>query len=75
MTMAMISSESPSRQGARTEFLVPGLGFLVVAAQRNFSVEYDEPPVTFRSRGVLYCEGGAEGLPGVATPCPGAAWA
>ena len=32
MMMAMISSNSPSRQGARTEFLVPGLGFLVVAA-------------------------------------------
>ena len=27
MVMAMISSKSPSRQGARTEFLVPNLGF------------------------------------------------
>ena len=32
MMMAMISSNSPSRQGARTEFLVPGLEFLVAAA-------------------------------------------
>ena len=35
MMMATISSDSPSRQGARTEFLVPGIGFLVVAAQRT----------------------------------------
>jgi hypothetical protein len=27
MMMAMISSNSPSRQGARTEFLVPNRGF------------------------------------------------
>jgi hypothetical protein len=27
MMMAMISSKSPSRQGARTEFLVPNHGF------------------------------------------------
>jgi hypothetical protein len=27
MMMAMISSKSPSRQGARTEFLVPNQGF------------------------------------------------
>jgi hypothetical protein len=51
MTMAMISSDSPSRQGARTEFLVPELGFLVAAAKRNSFLEYDEPPVTFRSGG------------------------
>ena len=31
MTMATISSESLSRQGARTEFLSPELGFLVAA--------------------------------------------
>ena len=29
MMMAMISSKSPSRQGARTEFLIPELGFSV----------------------------------------------
>jgi hypothetical protein len=27
MMMAMISSKSPSQQGARTEFLVPNRGF------------------------------------------------
>ena len=32
MMMAMISSNSPSRQGARTELLIPEIGFLVVAA-------------------------------------------
>ena len=31
MMMAMISSNSPSRQGARTEFLIPGIGVLMVA--------------------------------------------
>lgn len=40
MTMATISSESPSRQGARMEFLSPELGFLVAAefgsVSRNF---------------------------------------
>ena len=36
MMMAMISSNSPSRQGARTESLVPGIGFRVEAAQRTF---------------------------------------
>ena len=35
MMMATVSSDSLSRQGARTEFLVPGIGFLVVAAQRT----------------------------------------
>ena len=44
MMMAMISSNSPSRQGARTEFLVPGIGFLVVAAQRTFFWKNFEPP-------------------------------
>ena len=32
MMMAVISSDSPSRQGARTELLVSGIGFPVVAA-------------------------------------------
>jgi hypothetical protein len=31
MMMAMISSNSPSRQGARTEFLIPEIGFSVAA--------------------------------------------
>ena len=32
MMMAMIFSNSPSWQGARTELLVPGIGFVVAAA-------------------------------------------
>jgi hypothetical protein len=35
MAMAVISSNFPSQQGARTEFLFPGLGFLVAAEQQN----------------------------------------
>ena len=45
MMMAVISSNSPSRQGARTEFLVPGLGFLVAAEQRNSFWKNVEPPL------------------------------
>ena len=47
MMMAAISSKSPSRQGARTEFLVPELGFLVAATQRNSFVEKRRPPSGF----------------------------
>src|SRR4051812_15980260 len=50
MMMAMISSISPSRQGARMEFLVPGIGFLVVAAQRTCFAKSSEPPRDFTSR-------------------------
>src|SRR3954454_22247784 len=50
MMMAMISSKSLSRQGARTEFLVPGKGFLVVAAQRTSFLNSFEPTVGFTSR-------------------------
>src|SRR3954468_1893856 len=50
MMMGMISSVSPSRQGARTEFLVPGIGFLVVAAQRTYFAKISEPPRDFSSR-------------------------
>ena len=44
MAMVMISSKSPSGQGARTEFLVPGLGFLVAAEQRNSFLKNVDPP-------------------------------
>src|SRR3954468_20627016 len=50
MMMAMIFSVFPSRQGARTEFLVPGIGFLVVAAQRTCFSKSFEPPWDFSSR-------------------------
>src|SRR3954454_24038572 len=50
MMTAMISSVSPSRQGARTEFVVPGIGFLVVAAQQTCFSKSFEPPRNFSSR-------------------------
>src|SRR3954447_18149397 len=50
MIMTVISSVSPSRQGARTEYLVPGIGFLVVAAQRTCFAKSSEPPRDFSSR-------------------------
>src|SRR3954453_23659934 len=50
MMMAMMSSVSPSWQGARTEFLVPGIGFLVVVAQRTCFAKSSEPPHDFTSR-------------------------
>jgi hypothetical protein len=52
MMMAMISSNSPSRQGARTEFLVAELEFLSVAAKQNSSLENVEPPDVFRSQAI-----------------------
>ena len=47
MMMAMISSNSPSRQGARTEFLIPEIGFSMAAELGMFSGKSDEPPATF----------------------------
>ena len=52
MMMATISSESPSRQGARTEFLTPGRGFAMAAEFRQGFVESGSPPDVFRSKGV-----------------------
>src|SRR3954452_25431802 len=48
--LVMISSVSPSRQGARTEFLVPEIGFLMVAVQRTCFSKSFEPPRYFSSR-------------------------
>ena len=53
----MISSDSPSRQGARTELLVSEIGFRVVAAYRTSFWKSFEPPVSFTSRGRYSCEG------------------
>jgi hypothetical protein len=53
MAMAMISSKSPSRQGARMELLVPGLGYLVVAEQRNSFWKNVETPLGFQVQGLL----------------------
>ena len=46
--MVMISSNSPSRQGARTEFLVAETESLSLAVKRNSFLENVEPPVRFR---------------------------
>jgi hypothetical protein len=43
--MMMISSESPSRQGARTEFLVPNHGFWWWRRSGTLSWKNDEPPI------------------------------
>ena len=50
MMMAMITSNSPSRQGARTEFLVAELGFLSLAAKRNSLWKTLNPLMFFRSQ-------------------------
>ena len=44
MMMAMISSNSPARQGARTEFLTLGRGFVMVAEFSQVSWKSDYPP-------------------------------
>jgi hypothetical protein len=48
--MAMISSNSPSRQGARTEFLIPEIGFSMAAEFWMSSGKVVEPPGVFRSK-------------------------
>ena len=48
--MAMISSNSPSRQGARTEFLIPEIGFSMAAEFWMSSGKVVEPPDVFRSK-------------------------
>jgi hypothetical protein len=44
MMMAMISSNSPSRQGARTEFLVPNRGFWWWRRSGTLSGKTSNPP-------------------------------
>ena len=53
MAMAMISSKSPSRQGARTELLVPELGFSVAVEQQNSFWKNVKLPSVFRVRGLI----------------------
>jgi hypothetical protein len=45
MMMMMISSESPSRQGARTEFLVLNRGFWWWRCSGTLSGKNAEPPI------------------------------
>ena len=73
MMMAMISSNSPSRQGARTELLVSGLGFLAAATQRNSFVEKRRTPSGSRSGAFISSGGEVERVPEAASPPLGAA--
>ena len=61
MMTAMISSNPPSRQGARTEFLVAETESLSLAAKRNSSLENVEPPDVFRLRGICSLKEGSRG--------------
>ena len=61
MMMAMISSKSPSRQGAKTEFLVPELGFLVAAELWSVSGKSVDPPDVFISRALSSRKGVTRG--------------
>ena len=64
MMMAMISSNSPSRQGARTEFLIPEIGFSMAAELGMFSGKSDEPPEVFRSEALSSPKGSVGGHTG-----------
>ena len=60
LMMAMISSNSPSRQGARTEFLNPEKGFAMAAALRTTFWKTIEPPL-FLGQGLCVVERGIRG--------------
>ena len=76
MVMAMISSKSPSRQGARTEFLVPNWGFWWRLRSGTFSGKTSNPPL-FLGHGASYSRrrGRVEVGGGHTTPRRGLAWA
>ena len=57
MIMVMISSNSPSRQSARTEVLVPEIGFSAAAELWSVSGKNIDPPGVFRSRAFNSREG------------------
>jgi hypothetical protein len=75
MMMAMIYSKSPSRQGARTEFLVPNHGFWWWRCSGTLSGKNAEPPMFSGHR--VYV-GGRRGRGDVwgghTTPWRGLAW-
>ena len=64
MMMAMISSNSPSRQGARTEFLIPEIGFSMAAELWKVSGKSVDLPEVFRSEALNSPKGSAGGLQG-----------
>ena len=53
MTMATISSNSPSRQGARMEFLTPRRGFAMAAEFRQGFVKSLDPLDVLGQGGVM----------------------
>ena len=60
--MAMISSNSPSRRSARTEFLVPRRSFAMVVAYWMVFGDFDFPSRVFRSKPLSSPEGGRQRL-------------
>jgi hypothetical protein len=76
MMVMKISSKSPSRQGARTEFLVPNRGFRWWRRDRTLSGKNAEPPIVSGQRVFV---GGrrarGDGWGGLTTPWCGQAWA
>ena len=75
MMMAMISSNSPSRQGARTEFLVAETESLSLAAKRNSFLKTSNPQSVLGYRRYIVRRRG-RGAPGVGHTYPrrGLAW-
>jgi hypothetical protein len=69
----MISSNSPSRQGARTEFLVPNRGFWWWRRIGTLSGKMSNPSL-FSGQGLYVAKGGLEAVAEAATPPLGAAW-
>jgi hypothetical protein len=57
MMMAMISSNTPSRRGARIEFLVPNRGFWWWRRNGTLSRKKAEPPDVFRSEALCRWKG------------------
>jgi hypothetical protein len=75
MMMVMISSESLSRQGARTEFLVLNHGFWWWRRSGTLSGKNAEPPIFSGQR--VYVggrRGRGDGQGGLTTPRRGLAW-
>ena len=63
MMMAMISSNSPSRQGARTEFLNPEIGFSMAAELRNSFWKNVDSSKVFASGAIYRRKGDVGGRP------------
>jgi hypothetical protein len=75
MMMAMISSKSPSRQGARMEFLVLNRGFWWSRRSGTLSRKNTEPPILLGQK--VYVggrRGRGDGRGGLTTPWCGLAW-